>query len=121
MVPDHLATSAESSIPFGSSLVEQGHLSNTRTELPRKVLQTTKPDLRSVDPPHATLGVSFLRRLEDAEKIGIDELELGKEVLGDRHPDTLLSMRNLALIYLQQGRLQEAEKIDDIEGQRKVS
>ncbi|KAL8914575.1 MAG: hypothetical protein Q9172_007051 [Xanthocarpia lactea] len=35
--------------------------------------------------------------------------ELGKATIGEEHPNTLVSMGNLAAIYCQQGRLEEAE------------
>jgi hypothetical protein len=38
-------------------------------------------------------------------------LELQKEVLGEKHPDTITAMANLALTWRQQGRSNEAEQL----------
>ena len=35
-----------------------------------------------------------------------------KRILGEEHPDTLISMDNLASIYRDQGRLKEAENLE---------
>src|SRR3984957_5138930 len=48
-------------------------------------------------------------RWEEAEKMGVLFLETSKRVLGEEHPDTLMSMNNLALTYRNQGRWKEAE------------
>src|SRR5882757_1154023 len=41
----------------------------------------------------------------------LDVLELRRDVLGERHPDTIRSMASLAATYHQQGRSGEAEEI----------
>ena len=38
-------------------------------------------------------------------------IETSKRVLGNEHPDTLISMRNLVSIYHSQGRWKEAEDL----------
>ena len=40
-------------------------------------------------------------------------MEARKQLLGIRHPATLLSMNNLAVTYLDQGRLNDAERLLD--------
>ena len=39
-------------------------------------------------------------------------MDMRKKVLGAEHPDTLRSMANLACIYRDQGRWNEAEKLE---------
>ena len=46
-----------------------------------------------------------------AEKIEVEMIQLQKEVLGERHPDTIESMVSLVSIYHKQGRLEEAEEL----------
>jgi hypothetical protein len=41
----------------------------------------------------------------------VQVLEAKKRVLGAEHPDTLVSMANLALTYKNQGRWKEAEEL----------
>jgi hypothetical protein len=41
----------------------------------------------------------------------VQAVDLEKKVLGDEHPLTLNNMANLAMTYLHQGRLAEAEKL----------
>lgn len=48
---------------------------------------------------------------EEAEEIGVKILHLRKEVLGEKHVDTIQSIANIALIYHRQGRSKEAEEI----------
>ncbi|SLM38770.1 violaceus kinesin [Lasallia pustulata] len=50
-------------------------------------------------------------RSKEAEEIYVEVLELRKEVLGEKHPDTIHSMADLAATYHQQGRSKEAEEI----------
>src|ERR1700733_10974193 len=50
-------------------------------------------------------------RLNEAEKLQVDVMELMKRLLGAEHPDTLTSMANLATTYMRQGRWNEAEKL----------
>ncbi|KAI9847445.1 MAG: hypothetical protein M1838_000864 [Thelocarpon superellum] len=66
---------------------------------------------------HLNLTVNVARyfyeqgRSTEAEKLGFQVLELRKGVLGERHPDTLDSMDDLASTYHQQGRSKEAEEL----------
>jgi tetratricopeptide (TPR) repeat protein len=46
-----------------------------------------------------------------AEELEVEVMETRKRVLGDKHPDTLTSMNNLALTYADQGRWDEAEEL----------
>ncbi|GAB7336855.1 hypothetical protein MBLNU13_g00421t2 [Cladosporium sp. NU13] len=48
----------------------------------------------------------------DAENMQKRSLEVRNEMLGEGHPDTLVSIGNLANTYRQQGRLDEAEKLE---------
>ena len=43
--------------------------------------------------------------------VGKRPIRLRREVLGPRHPSTLISMNNLAFLYQRQGRLSEAEQL----------
>ena len=47
----------------------------------------------------------------DAEKMNMRSVERRRELLGERHLDTLQSMNNLASTYWNQGRWDEAEKL----------
>ncbi|ESU10201.1 hypothetical protein FGSG_12516 [Fusarium graminearum PH-1] len=47
-----------------------------------------------------------------AEILGRKAVETRVEVLGEEHPDTLTSMNNLALTFLDQGRWKEAEELE---------
>ena len=51
-------------------------------------------------------------RLDEAEKLEVQVLELQKRVLGEMHPDTIMAMANLASTWQHQGRLDEAEKLE---------
>ncbi|KAF8856400.1 FabD/lysophospholipase-like protein [Acephala macrosclerotiorum] len=51
-------------------------------------------------------------RSTEAEQFEVQVLELQKEVLGEKHPDTIAAMANLASTWRQQGRLTEAEQFD---------
>jgi hypothetical protein len=48
-------------------------------------------------------------RYEEAEELQVQVMQTSKRVLTDEHPDTLISMGNLALTYSNQGRWKEAE------------
>jgi tetratricopeptide (TPR) repeat protein len=47
----------------------------------------------------------------EAERLELESLELYKEVLGEKHPDTIRTMASLALTWRQQGRSDEAEQL----------
>ncbi|KAJ5451405.1 hypothetical protein N7491_000587 [Penicillium cf. griseofulvum] len=53
----------------------------------------------------------FEGRLEEAEKLEVQVMEICKTKLGADHLDTLTSMSNLALTFWKQGRWEEAEKL----------
>ena len=50
-------------------------------------------------------------KYEEAEGIQRQELALSESVLGKKHPSTLTSMNNLALVLNHQGKYEEAEGI----------
>jgi len=50
-------------------------------------------------------------RHKEAEELTLNALKYRKEILGEKHPDTLTSMNNLASTYSQQGRHKEAEEL----------
>ncbi|KAK7028418.1 FabD/lysophospholipase-like protein, partial [Favolaschia claudopus] len=49
---------------------------------------------------------------QDVSELGVTALEARKRRLGKEHPDTLLGMASLAVIYLEQGRWSEAEELE---------
>ena len=49
---------------------------------------------------------------DKAEQIQVQALELQKEVLGEKHPDTITAMGDLAATWRHQGRLNEAEQLE---------
>lgn len=62
-------------------------------------------------------------RLEEAEKMQRDMLDLQLEMYGPRHPDTIVAMSNLAATLGDLGQLEEAEKLqrDVLSLQREIS
>ena len=50
-------------------------------------------------------------RWDEAEKLQVDVINTRKEIFGSDHPNTLLSMSNLAFTYENQGKWYEAEKL----------
>ncbi|KAE9387042.1 TPR-like protein, partial [Gymnopus androsaceus JB14] len=52
-------------------------------------------------------------KLEKAERLQEQVLELQKQVIGDQHPDTLRSMANLAATYWNRGKLGQAEGLEE--------
>lgn len=50
-------------------------------------------------------------RYNEAEELLVRVMETRKRGLGEEHPDTLISMANLALTYSNQGQSKEAEKL----------
>ncbi|PSN59135.1 hypothetical protein BS50DRAFT_580217, partial [Corynespora cassiicola Philippines] len=50
----------------------------------------------------------------EAEKLFVQVMETRKVKLGDDHPSTLTSMANLASTYWNQGRWDDAEKLDNL-------
>ncbi|KAL2197093.1 hypothetical protein P885DRAFT_68976 [Corynascus similis CBS 632.67] len=55
---------------------------------------------------------SYRGQWKDAERLQLEAVKIREEVLGAEHPDTLTSMANLASTYWNQGRWEEAEKLD---------
>ncbi|CZR68366.1 uncharacterized protein PAC_18265 [Phialocephala subalpina] len=51
-------------------------------------------------------------RSDEAEKLEVEVLDLRKEVLGPKHPDTITAIANLASTWRKQGRSGEAEKLE---------
>ncbi|KAF7718607.1 Uncharacterized protein PECH_006337 [Penicillium ucsense] len=51
-------------------------------------------------------------RWEEAEQLNVQVMETFNTKLGVDHPDTLTSMGNLALTYMDQGRWEEAEQLE---------
>ncbi|KAH7061799.1 kinesin light chain [Paraphoma chrysanthemicola] len=51
-------------------------------------------------------------RWKEAEELEVQVMETSSRVLGDEHPDTLISMNNLASTYSDQGRWKEAEELE---------
>ncbi|KAK6605152.1 TPR domain-containing protein [Botrytis cinerea] len=49
---------------------------------------------------------------EKAEQLDIEVLALRKEVLGEKHPDTIFAMENLASTWWQQGHSEKAEQLE---------
>ncbi|KAF9486036.1 hypothetical protein BDN70DRAFT_767836, partial [Pholiota conissans] len=49
---------------------------------------------------------------KEAEELEVEMIEKFKQVLGDNHPRTLMSMANLASIYWNQGYWKKAEKLE---------
>jgi hypothetical protein len=58
-----------------------------------------------------TSTYSNQRRWKDAEKLQAEELDICSKVLGESHPDTLISMVNLAVIWKAVGRDLEAVQL----------
>ncbi|KAF4634885.1 hypothetical protein G7Y89_g3214 [Cudoniella acicularis] len=50
-------------------------------------------------------------RWREKEPVDLKALKMRREALGERHPDTITSLADLATTYYQQGRLAEAERI----------
>ena len=53
-------------------------------------------------------------KYDQAEPLYVACLAMRKEVLGDRHRDTLASMNGLAGLYEKQGRLDDALKVQGL-------
>src|ERR1700722_9504018 len=51
-------------------------------------------------------------RWKEAEKLDVLVMETSKRIFGEEHPDTLMSMNNLAWTYRKQGRWKEAEVLN---------
>ena len=62
----------------------------------------------------ANLAITYWKqgRLNDAEHLQIQVMDMTKKLLGAEHPDTLSSMENLACTYKGQGRICESESLE---------
>ena len=59
------------------------------------------------------VAIFTLRGLwQDAEELNVQVMETRKRVLGAEHPDTLISIANLASTYRNQGRWKKAEELE---------
>jgi len=59
------------------------------------------------------VAIFTLRGLwQDAEELNVQVMETRKRVLGAEHPDTLISISNLASTFWSQGRWKEAEELE---------
>jgi tetratricopeptide (TPR) repeat protein len=56
--------------------------------------------------------LNFEGRWDTAEAMVAEAWWIRRDLLGESHPDTLISMENLSSIYWKQGRLDEAEKLE---------
>jgi len=61
----------------------------------------------------ARMGMYYLEQVQSdkAEVLNLQVSELRKDVLGERHPDTIRAMANLASTWWQQGRSDKAEQL----------
>ena len=73
-------------------------------------------------PWHARLGAEGPGQDDEAEPLYREVLEVRRENLGDRHPDTLISMNNLGLLLQDNGHLAAAELLlcEALEGMRET-
>jgi len=86
----------------------------------RKLLKHTTNSMASLKPedinPLVGMHISHIYNegghLKEMEALEVMVMEKRKRVLGDNHPDTLISMVNLAGTYEQQGRWGEAEALE---------
>jgi len=61
-------------------------------------------------------------KLDEAEPLFREALEVRRRTLGDTHPNTLANINNLGLLLKDQGKLSEAEPLlrEDLEAQRRT-
>ncbi|KAL7904014.1 hypothetical protein GGI35DRAFT_464282 [Trichoderma velutinum] len=52
-----------------------------------------------------------LGKYEEDKRISVEALALRREILGDKHPDTISSMADLAATYRALGRDEDADKL----------
>ena len=77
----------------------------------KKLLGAEHPDtIRSMGGLASTYQMQG--KLNEAEQLEIQVLDMRKKLLGTGHPDTIRSMGNLACIYHNQGKVKEAEQLD---------
>ena len=51
-------------------------------------------------------------RLNEAEQLQVQVMDMSKKLLGAEHPDIIRSMANIACTYRDQGRWNEAEQLE---------
>ena len=56
---------------------------------------------------------SALGRLEESKVLGEEVLRLRKEILGERHPETIRASSNLAITYRDLGRMEDARVLEE--------
>jgi serine/threonine protein kinase/tetratricopeptide (TPR) repeat protein len=77
-------------------------------EIARKLPEPERPD---VGPLLTRLALSSLaeKKFEEAEKSAKEALAIATEKLGPSHTDTLVCLNNLAMVLMDEGRLEDAE------------
>ena len=68
----------------------------------KRVLGTDYPDTEQYK--QHDLDALIQGRCKEAEELQVQVMETTKRVLGERHPDTLTSMNNIAFTWKKQGR-----------------
>jgi tetratricopeptide (TPR) repeat protein len=84
----------------------------------RSPARRTNDPIPSTDPVPSSEGAPHsmvMGQLDAAKKPEVQVMETRKTKLGADHPDTLISMANLASTYCSQGRLKEAEELQATE------
>ena len=78
----------------------------------RAILGPSHPDIpRGTAPAPQASALAEDGQLVDAEPLFREALRVQQETLGPKHPSTLTSMNNLAMLLKEQGRLAEAEPL----------
>jgi tetratricopeptide (TPR) repeat protein len=82
-------------------------------EAVKKLNQEAGSDKMQVIKGYIWLGNTYrgVGRLQEAEEVGAKTSLMCREVLGERHPDTIMASSDLALTYRQLGKLKEAEEL----------
>jgi tetratricopeptide (TPR) repeat protein len=81
----------------------------------KKIIEEVGSEDEQVIEGYMWLGRTYKRvgRLQEAEKVEAKALLMRREILGERHPDTILASANLANTYADLGKLIEAEKLQE--------
>ncbi|KAJ5901450.1 hypothetical protein N7495_001978 [Penicillium taxi] len=79
------------------------------TEGPTTEVTTIYHEVDCQKTPYTTIQNG---RWKEAEELEVQVMDTRKRVLGPEHPDTLTSMKNLALTYWTQRRWKEAEELE---------
>ena len=72
-------------------------------------LATADPEIQLVVEAIALLYRSSIGSYESEELLYIKSIAINREQLGDQHPDTAISLNNLAVLYKSMGRYEAAE------------